>query len=71
MDFVAEGPRGRVVGVEVKATAAPEPRDARHLAWLRDELGDRFAGGVVLHAGQATYSLGERIRAAPISTLWA
>ena len=55
----------------MNATAAPEPRDARHLAWLRDELGDRFAGGVVLHAGQASYSLGERIRAAPISTLWA
>lgn len=71
VDFVAEGPRGRVVGIEVKATAAPERRDARHLAWLRDELGDRFVGGVVLHAGQASYSLGERVRAAPISTLWA
>ena len=71
VDFVAEGPRGRVVGIEVKATAAPEPRDARHLAWLRDELGDRFAAGVVLHAGQASYPLGEQIRAAPISTLWA
>lgn len=71
VDFVAEGPRGRIVGIEVKATAAPDFRDARHLVWLRDELGDRFAGGVVLHSGQANYSLGERIRAAPISTLWA
>ena len=33
-------------------------------------LDDRFLGGIVLHTGQAGYSLGERIHAAPISTLW-
>lgn len=71
VEFVAEGPRGRIIGIEVKATAAPEFRDGRHLAWLRDQLGERFLGGVVLHTGQASYALGERIRAAPISTLWA
>lgn len=71
VDFVAEGPRGRIIGIEVKATAAPEFRDGRHLAWLRDRLGERFLGGVVLHTGQASYALGERIQAAPISTLWA
>lgn len=43
----------------------------RHLVWLRDQLGDRFLGGVVLHIGPATFSLGDRITAAPISTLWA
>ena len=68
---MAEGPRGRVLGIDVKATAAPGRGDGRHLAWLRDELGDRFLGGVVLHAGTAAYALGERIQAAPISILWA
>jgi hypothetical protein len=54
-----------------KAGAAPTGGDARHLAWLRDELGERFAAGVVLHTGPRLYGLGERIVAAPICTLWA
>lgn len=62
---------GRVFGFEVKAGGAPQSRDARHLAWLRDELGERFIGGAVLHTGPHTYPLGDRIVAAPIATVWA
>jgi hypothetical protein len=64
--------RGRnVAGVEVKATATPRARDARHLAYLRDRLGDRFTLGVVLHTGSQRVVLGDRLVAAPLSTLWA
>jgi predicted AAA+ superfamily ATPase len=61
----------RVIAVEVKAASAPDPAAARHLEWLRHELGDRFVRGVVLHTGPREYQLGDRIVAAPISTLWA
>jgi hypothetical protein len=44
---------------------------ARHLAWLRDEFGDRFVAGVVLHTGPRAYELGDRLLAVPICTLWA
>lgn len=71
VDLVVETAAGRVIGIEVKATAAPRRRDARHLAWLRNALGDAFLAGAVLHTGSASYSLGDRIQAAPISTLWA
>jgi predicted AAA+ superfamily ATPase len=71
VDLVAELGGGRVIGVEVKASAAPSPRAARHLVWLRDRLGDRFLAGVVLHTGPRVFSLGERIVAAPISSIWA
>jgi uncharacterized protein len=71
VDIVAEIRGGAVVGIEVQASSAPTPDAARHLAWLRDHLGDTFIAGVVLHTGPATYSLGERLVAAPISTLWA
>jgi hypothetical protein len=37
VDVVAETRGGGIVGLEVKATSAPKPDDARHLAWLRDE----------------------------------
>jgi predicted AAA+ superfamily ATPase len=71
IDLLAEVGAERIVGIEVKADSAPDRDAARHLAWLRDEVGDRFMGGVVLHTGPATFSLGDRITAAPISTLWA
>ncbi len=70
IDLVAELPGGKVVGIEIKAAAAVGRHDARHLAWLRDQLGDRFAAGVVLHTGPDTFELGDRILAAPISVIW-
>ncbi len=54
----------------VEATAAPGPADARHLAGLRDRYPDTFVAGVVLHTGPRAYGLGERLAAAPISSLW-
>lgn len=71
IDIVAELRGQRIIGIEVKADSAASGQDARHLAWLRDNLGDRFIAGVVFHTGPATYPLGNRIVAAPISTLWA
>ena len=71
IDVVAELRGQRIIGIEVKAGSAPSARDARHLAWLRDNLGDRFIAGVVFHTGPSTYPLGSRVVAAPISTLWA
>ena len=68
---VIEFGAGRVAGIEIKATAAPSEVDGRHLAWLRDELGDRFVTGVVLHTGPRPFRLAENIFAAPISTIWA
>ena len=70
IDLVAEIGAHRVVGIEIKASAAPTAHDARHLLWLRDQLGDRFSAGVVLHTGPATYRLADSITAAPICTLW-
>lgn len=69
--LLAELAGQRVVGIEVKATAAPTRADARHLAWLRDELGARFAAGVVLHTGPRVFRLDDGIVAAPIAALWA
>jgi predicted AAA+ superfamily ATPase len=71
VDLLAELAGGGIVGIEVKANAAPKRDAARHLAWLREEMGDRFVAGVVLHTGPRVYTLGERIVAAPICTLWA
>lgn len=70
IDLLGELAGRRLIGIEVKADAAPDRDAVRHLSWLRDQLGDRFAAGVLLHTGQRVYALGERILAAPICTLW-
>lgn len=70
VDVIAEIDARHIIGIEIKATSAPTESDARHLAWLRDQERDRFLAGLVLHTGPGTYSLGERLWALPISTLW-
>jgi uncharacterized protein len=39
----------QVVAFEVKHTTRPGPDDAASLAWLRDQLEDRFTAGFVVH----------------------
>jgi len=71
VDLVAELQANRVVAIEIKATAAPKAADGRHLVWMRDQLGDRFLAGAVLHTGPRPFQLAERVFALPICTLWA
>jgi uncharacterized protein len=71
IDLIIERRDGTLIAIEVKASAQPTQADARHLAWLRDHIGSDFAAGWVLHTGSVDMPLGDRLRAAPISTLWA
>jgi predicted AAA+ superfamily ATPase len=70
IDLVIERNAGRVLGIELKAGAAPDEHDARHLIWLRDRLGSRFIAGAVLHTGPHVYKIGDRILAAPLCAVW-
>jgi len=70
VDLVIETPDGRVVGIEVKAGARFDPRDARHLRTLRDRLGSRFVGGLVLNTGPVAQRVEDRIAVAPVEVLW-
>ncbi|MDQ2709757.1 MAG: hypothetical protein M3Z25_19955 [Actinomycetota bacterium] len=58
------------MAVEFKATSAPRVDAARHLIWLRDQLGDRFVVGLILHTGPLVFEFADKIIAAPVSTLW-
>jgi len=71
VDLVIDLGRGQVIAIEIKASSAPSARDARHLVWLREQLGDDFRAGVVFHTGPLPFELGERIWALPICALWA
>jgi len=70
VDLVLEGPAGRIVGIEIKASSAPTAAMIKHLVWLRNELGDQFATGVIFHTGPRPFRMDDRIWALPIHTLW-
>ena len=71
VDLLIEARDGRLIAVEVKATAAPSAADARHLEWFAERVGSAFAAGIVLHTGPRVFRLGERILAVPIASIWA
>lgn len=71
VDFVLEGADGRLAGIEVKASATVRSEDFKHLARMRDRVGEeRFVRGVVLYTGGERLPFGERLEAWPLATLW-
>ncbi len=70
VDVVLEDATGRLVGIEVKASATVGRKDLAGLDALADDAGERFVRGLVLHAGGQAVPFGERYAALPISALW-
>ncbi len=70
IDFILEGPNGRIVALEIKASVSPPRGSDQHLRWLRQKVGDRFAAGFLLHLGTRSGSLGDGIFSIPLSALW-
>lgn len=71
IDLVVEDRRsGEASGIEIKLTSTPTVKHARHLALMRDKLGDRFTIGLVIHAGPQALPLGDRLWAVPVASLW-
>lgn len=70
IDFLLEDASGRVVGIEVKASATLSAADASPLRRLARELGDRFVRGVVLYLGSEEIPFDRHVHALPVSALW-
>ncbi len=75
VDFVLDAGIRGVAAVEVKAGVHGGRSEARHLFWMRELLGESFAGGALLHTGSRPPSLlsdgpAGRIWSAPVSVLW-
>lgn len=68
VDIIIETGEG-VIAVEVKATSSARPVHFKHLANLRDRLGEEFLAGVVLNLGPPQLA-GDRLHALPVTTLW-
>lgn len=69
IDLMLERADRDLVALEVKATASPAPRDARHLEWLAGELGARVRAAVLVHTGPKAFQLTPRVVALPLAAL--
>lgn len=70
VDFVIENAAGQIVCVEVKAAATVRESDLRGMKKMAAAAEEKFRFGVVLYDGLEALPLGDRIWAAPLSTLW-
>lgn len=71
IDFLVDDSKGRILGIEVKASSAVSHNDAKHLIWFKDNIAPQRAfTGMILYAGEHTLSMGNDIYAVPIAALW-
>lgn len=71
VDLVLEDASGRLVGLEVKASATVHDADFAGLRALAEAAAERFVQGVVLYDGPHRVRFGDRMTALPIRALWA
>lgn len=69
IDFIVEGAERGVVALEAKLSAVITRDDTKHLRWLRAQLGDRFADGVVISTGATAYRDPDGIAVVPLALL--
>jgi predicted AAA+ superfamily ATPase len=69
VDLVVVRSDERVVGVEVKLSATVTDSDVRHLRWLREQLGDDFADGIIITTGREAYRRADGIGVVPLALL--
>lgn len=55
IDMIIEREDGKVLAVEVKLSATPDPADGKHLKWLKSEIKEQLIDLVVIYAGKYAY----------------
>lgn len=69
IDFIVRARYGRVLAVEAKLSGSVTDHDARHLNWLRRELGSEVLDAVVITTGPQAYRRRDGIAVIPASLL--
>ncbi len=70
VDLVLEEKAGRIVGVNVRASATVSAQDFKGLRTLADVVGKRFRRGIVLYTGSTAIPFGTHLHALPVGALW-
>ena len=70
IDLVLELAGGKIIAIEIKAASSFSHKDFAGMKLLRDTLGKRFHVGIVLYTGTQVQPFGEKLYAAPVSSIW-
>ncbi|MDR2134961.1 MAG: ATP-binding protein [Treponema sp.] len=70
IDFLVEAGDGRLLALEVKASATVLPGDFRHIRFLEKALPENFVRGIILYQGERAIQFGKKLFALPLSALW-
>lgn len=73
IDFVIERETdGAILAVEVKSALSVKGDDFQHIRWFAENMtGGRPFSGIVLYSGSEVFSFGNRMKAIPMSAMWA
>ncbi len=69
VDLIVERADGRIVAVEVKLARTVTDDDVKHLAWLREKLGDDLLDEVILTTGPEAYRRKDGVAVVPLALL--
>lgn len=70
VDLVLENRKGKIVGVEVKASSTITMNDFKNLKILSEIAGKKFHRGIILYTGQDIIPFGGDHFAVPLQALW-
>jgi predicted AAA+ superfamily ATPase len=70
VDAVVELGDGRVILIEVKASASFHAEQFANLKAIAEQLGDRLVAGVVLSTARRGYRFGKKLFGLPVAALW-
>ena len=68
VDFIVENQTG-VLGIEVKLAGAVDDKDVRHLAWLRERIGNRLVDSMIITTGPQAYRRPDGVAVVPLALL--
>ncbi len=69
VDLLLERYDGKIIAFEVKMASAIDDRDVRHLLWLKEQIGDRLVGSVVINTGSYAYRRKDGVAVVPLALL--
>ncbi len=70
VDFILEANGGQIIGIEVKSTSKISTRNFQNLETLKQDVGDKFKRGFVIHPGKSAVQFGDELYALPLAALW-
>jgi predicted AAA+ superfamily ATPase len=70
VDLVLEDRAGRIVGIEIKASATIDTSHFKGLKALAEVAGDRFVRGVVIYSGNTAVPFAGNLLALPATEIW-